>query len=74
MRYVTIAMIAAHAKKDRSSVLRALKLAKITPEKITGALGYRIKERDANTFLARQWPSAGPMPLPAPPVPLRYDI
>jgi hypothetical protein len=68
MKYVTIPMLCAHAHKHRSSVIRALKIAGVAMEKTPGAKGLRILERDANDFLARQWPQAGPFPeraLPA---------
>lgn len=70
MRYATIRMICAHAQKDRSTVIRALKAAQIKPEKFPGCHGLRIKERDVNTFLARQcWTKngeqVGPLPLPS---------
>ncbi|HEY2343843.1 MAG TPA: hypothetical protein VGH90_12455 [Chthoniobacteraceae bacterium] len=61
MNYVSIPMLCAHARKHRSSVIRALKIAGVTVEKIPGSKGLRILERDANDFLARQWPEAGPL-------------
>ena len=64
-RWVTITMLCQHAGgKDRSGVLRALKRAGVKVEKIPGCRGYRIAERDANRFVARQWPELGPMRLP----------
>lgn len=62
--WVTINMLMEHAQKSRSAVLRGLRLSGITPEKLPGVKGVRIKERDANRFLAKQWPAAGPLPIP----------
>ena len=62
MKYVTIAMLCEHAQKHRSSVLRALRTAGITPEKIPGCKGVRLPADQANAFLEKQWPQAGPLP------------
>jgi hypothetical protein len=62
MNYVTVAMIAKHAKKAKSSVVRALKNAGTKTETFPGVHGLRIDERDANMLLKRQWPECGPMP------------
>ena len=64
-RWVTLAMICEHAKKHRSSVVRALKAAGVQTERIAGCKGVRLREREANRFLLRQWPEAGPLPMPA---------
>lgn len=63
MKYVTIGMIAAHAKKHRNTVVRALKMAGVKIERMPGVKGGRIAERDANKFLLRQWPGVGPFPI-----------
>jgi hypothetical protein len=63
-RWVTVTMIAKHAKKCRSSVLAALKAQGIRTEKVRGARGYRVQEKDANRFIARQWPEYPPLPRP----------
>lgn len=57
-------MLAQHAKKHRGTVIRALQVAGVTVERIPGVAGLRIAESEANKFLRRQWPEAGPMPLP----------
>jgi hypothetical protein len=62
MKYVTIPMLTRHARKNRSTVIRALRAANVSTEKIPGAKGLRIPEEEANAFLARQWPEAGPLP------------
>lgn len=62
MRFVTVAMIAEHAKKSPKSVRRGLKLAGIEPQKFPGILGVRIPEKDANKFLLKHWPAVGPFP------------
>jgi hypothetical protein len=61
MRYVTTAMIAKHAGKHQESVARALKLTKTPIMRTPGVKGMRVDLRDANKFLALQWPEAGPM-------------
>lgn len=63
-RYVTIAMLCKHAGKHRSSVIRALRFANVKQEKFPGARGVRITEKEANAFLAKYWPEAGPLPMP----------
>jgi hypothetical protein len=62
MEYVTIPMICAHAGKAPGTVLRALKVRAVPTERLPGAPGLRIELREANKFLRRQWPEAGPMP------------
>jgi hypothetical protein len=59
--YVTTAMIAKHAGKHQESVMRALKLTQTPVVNMRGVQGIRIELRDANRFLALQWPEAGPM-------------
>lgn len=59
---ISITMIARHAGKHRASVLRALAAAGIKPQKLPGARGLRLPEREVNKFLARQWPEVGPLP------------
>lgn len=63
MNYVTIAMLCAHAGKHRTSVLRALKSAGVEVAKKPGVRGIRLTEKEANRFLAMQWPEVGPMPV-----------
>jgi len=58
-RYVTVAMLCQHAGRSRSAVVRALKRSGVTVEHMPGVKGGRILERDANRFLALQWPDAG---------------
>lgn len=62
-RFVTIAMLAAHAKKHRCSIIRGLRLAGIKLEKTLGVKGGRLPVKDANRFLAKQWPDVAPMSL-----------
>lgn len=62
-RYVSVAMLAAHAKRDRKSVTRALKLAGIRVDMSPGVRGFRIEHKDANRFLAKQWPEVPPISL-----------
>jgi hypothetical protein len=59
--YVTTGMIAKHAGKHQESVVRALKLTQTPVVRMPGVQGIRIELRDANRFLALQWPEAGPM-------------
>jgi|GEM_PF-4062384 len=74
MKYVTIAMLCAHAKKHRSSVLRALRAAGLTPQRLPGCKGLRLPEPEATDFLARQWPQAGPLfPSTSMPIPTGTD-
>lgn len=47
-------------------MLIAMKKAGVATEKIPGVRGVRIVERDADKFLARQWPEVGPMPVTVP--------
>ncbi len=54
-------MITRHARKNRSTVIRALRAANVATEKVPGAKGLRIREEEANEFLARQWPAVGPI-------------
>lgn len=61
MSYVSPSMIAAHAEKHLITVLRALSAAGITPEKLRGVRGGRIKLAKANAFLAKQWPEVPAM-------------
>ena len=61
MRYVTTAMIAKHAGRHPESVARALKLTKTPIMRTPGVKGMRVDLRDANKFLALQWPEVGPM-------------
>ena len=56
MSYVTISQIAERAEKDRATVVRALKAAKVDGQNIPGVKGVRISIAVANRFLARQWP------------------
>lgn len=65
MRYVTISMLCAHAKKHRVTVIRALRNAGVNLELIPGCRGHRIPEKEANKFLLRQWPEVGPFPINA---------
>ena len=67
MKYVTIAMIARHAKKHKLTVWKALRKAGVNMETPPGAKGFRITEKDANRFLAKQWPEVGPLPIPQQP-------
>jgi hypothetical protein len=64
MRYVTVPMIIAHTGKHPNTVRNALKAANVPFEKPPGAKGVRIKESDANRFIAKQWPGIKPLPLP----------
>ena len=61
--YVTVQMIIDHAKKDASTVRRALKNAGITGEKSKGVRGLRLNRKAVNKFIGRQWPAVGPMPV-----------
>lgn len=62
-RHVTIAMIVAHTGKTVGGVMKALRNARTPMEKIPGVKGWRILEKDANRFIAMQWPQCGPMPV-----------
>jgi hypothetical protein len=61
-RYVTIRMIAEHAKKNINTVISALRVAGVELKAEKGVKGFRIPERDANKFLLKHWPTCGPMP------------
>lgn len=61
-RYVTVKMIGDHAKKHRSSVIRAMKAAGVKVEKFPGCKGDRVPEREANRMLNLHWPEVGPLP------------
>ena len=61
MRYVTTAMIAKHAGRHPESVTRALLRTGTPIERPRGVKGIRILRKDADKFLALQWPEAGPM-------------
>jgi len=62
--YVTTAMIARHAGKAQETVIRALKLTQTPVVHPIGVRGMRIELRDANRFLAVQWPDVPPMSAP----------
>ena len=64
MSYVSIAMLAEHARKTPQAVRDALKAAGYTPERFPGVRGYRLQAKDANKFLSRHWPQVGPMIQP----------
>jgi hypothetical protein len=64
MSFVTIGMIAEHARKTPQAVRDALKAAGYSPEKFPGVRGYRLQAKDANRFLSRHWPQVGPMQQP----------
>ena len=61
MNYVTVAMLADHAGKEVSTIRRALAADRTSVEKIPGARGLRIRITVANKFLAKYYPSAGPV-------------
>ena len=61
MKYASIALIAAHTKKHRATVLRALRQAGVTPESHPGVKGKRLPLNEANKFLLRQWPGIAPI-------------
>ena len=60
-RFVTVAMLCAHAGKHRATILRALRAAGISAERAKGLRGLRLTERDARRFLSRQWPEIPPL-------------
>jgi hypothetical protein len=64
MSYVSIAMLAEHARKTPQAVRDALRAAGYSPEKFPGVRGYRLQAEDANKFLSRHWPQVGPMQQP----------
>lgn len=61
MRYVTVQMIAARAKRHPDSVMRLLKASQTKLEKFPGVRGYRIAEKDANRLIAGAWPNVPPL-------------
>ena len=64
MSYVSIAMLAQHARKTPQAVRDAMKAAEFKTEKFKGVRGFRVKTAEANKFLARHWPQVGPMQQP----------
>lgn len=60
MEYVTVSMIAKQAGKGRNTVTIALKRAGVKVERSPGVRGLRITKKDANRFLAKQWPEVEP--------------
>jgi methylmalonyl-CoA mutase cobalamin-binding subunit len=66
MSYVTISMLAEHARKTPQAVRDALRAAGYEKSlaKITGVRGFRIEAKDADKFLSRHWPQVGPIRLP----------
>jgi len=61
VKFVTIAMIAAHVGRTKQAVGIAMRLAGVKTERAKGLKGVRILLRDANTFIGRQWPESSPM-------------
>jgi hypothetical protein len=62
MKYVTISMLAVHARRHHTTIRRALTASGITVERHRGINGLRILKRDADKFLALHWPEIGPLP------------
>ena len=65
MRYVTVAMIAAHVGLSIFGVRYAMKQAGIKGEKFPGVRGIRIPLNIANKFICKHWPEVGPMKVEA---------
>ena len=63
MRYVTVAMIAAHVRRSTKQVLRAMKQADVKGERFPGVKGIRIPLAIANKFICKHWPEVGPMTI-----------
>lgn len=63
MQYVTINQIAAHVGKNRTTVLRGLKIAGIETAQPQGCKGARIPYKDAARWVLRYHPEAGPLPI-----------
>lgn len=61
MSFVSLQMVAAHAGKHIASVRRAMKTAGLPLQKEPGVRGYRVPLKEANKFLAKQWPQVPPL-------------
>lgn len=66
MNYLTVKMIAAHAKKHPKTVLAALRKSEVAVENLGGRAGVRVTEANANRFLSKQWPDVEPINRTAP--------
>lgn len=61
-RFISVSMIAQHVDRHPASVLRAMYRGGVIPEKVSGAQGFRLTERDANLFVLKHCPKVGPLP------------
>lgn len=59
--FVSVKMLAEHAKRRVNAIYRAMKAAGVKAEKFPGVQGLRIPKQVANKFLAKHWPEVGPM-------------
>jgi hypothetical protein len=64
MKYVTVAMIAKHARRHPETVRLALHRAQIPIEIQARKSGIRVLRKDADRFLAFWRPEIGPLPKP----------
>jgi hypothetical protein len=58
MKFVTIKMISEHVGRTKQAVGKALRMAGVKPEKMAGVKGLRLPLKQANDFIARQWPES----------------
>ena len=56
MTFVTVTQIIEHTGRSRSAVERAMKAASVKAERRKGIKGIRITLKEANRFIALQWP------------------
>lgn len=63
-KYVSVEMLAEHAKKQTQTVRRALRNHGIELKRLPGVNGFRIPLSKAQEFLALYWPDVPPITLP----------